>query len=99
MQMSVAASTPSIPRAGCQKGIPGGTATRATISIGVALGRNDATVENVLVGSRTTLIQMNIGTIANSITGQSMACVSRRSVQAAPTVMNSDPYINTPSTR
>src|SRR5262249_3520458 len=93
------ANTPNMPTAGCHQATPGGTATRTSINMGVALGTNEAIVEKALLGSRTTLVQQNIGTIAKSITGQSMACVSRRSQQAAPTVMNSAPYINTPSTR
>ena len=61
------------PRSGCQAGIPGGTASRATISIGVAGGRREATVAKALVGSRTTLTQTNIGNMMTSVTGVSIA--------------------------
>jgi len=60
------ASTPAIPKTGCHQAMPGGTATRTSINIGVAVGKYDATVEKTLFGSRTTFVQTNIGTMANN---------------------------------
>src|SRR5437016_4695528 len=82
---SVETSTTTTPSAGCHHGMPGGAAMRATISIGVAGGKNDIAVAKVLVGSRMTLSQTNSGIIVTSVTGVSIACASLRSVQAAPT--------------
>ena len=53
--------------------------------------------EKGLLGSRRTGTMTNMGRQARSITGISMVCVSRVSVQAAPMAMNSEPNINTAS--
>ena len=70
---------------------------RAIISVGVANGKNDSPVATGPLGSVSTLVSTNIGTHASSITGNRRFCVSFMSEQAAPTAMNSEPYISAAS--
>src|SRR5205085_2424165 len=98
-QAVVMARATTMPRIGCHQGMPGGTARRATISIGVAGGKNENHVEKVLLGCSITWINTNIGNTASRITGISMVWLSDAVVQAAPMAMKMDPNIRIDSTK
>src|SRR5262245_57356415 len=83
-QSSVETRTIATPTSGCHIGIPGGTAWRITISIGVAGGKSDIVSAIVEFGSRTMLSHTNIGDTSSSMTGVIMLCASFMSVTAAP---------------
>src|SRR5689334_210454 len=53
--------TMAMPNNGCHIGMPGGTARRMTINIGVAGGNKERPRANEEFGSRTTLSHTNIG--------------------------------------
>src|SRR5437867_2496827 len=88
-----------MPTIGCHHGIPGGTARRATINIGVAGGKNENQVEKVLLGCSMTWTSTNIGSTASRITGMSMVWLSEAVVQAAPMAMKMEPNIKLARTR
>src|SRR5437870_8226799 len=98
MQINVVISTSMIPSSGCHRAMPGGTAWRAIISMGVAGGNNEAQAAKWLFGSRITAKATNIGSMANTRIGHISDCVSFMSVQAAPTAMYSEPYMKTDKT-
>src|SRR5262249_24217081 len=95
---SVVASIRPMPTMGCHSGTPGGTACRASIKVGVAVGYSEMAVANVLGGSGTTFTHTNNGSIAMRVSGVTIACASFMSVHAAPTAAYSEPYMNTAST-
>src|SRR5262245_62160024 len=99
MQPVVAASTMITPAISCHHGIPGGTVCRATINIGVAVGKNDANVANVLLGCCTMGRSTIIGSTAIRITVMSRVWLSLLLVHAAQTAMKTDPYIMMERTR
>ena len=64
---------------------------------GVAVGKSDTAIANVLVGERRIVDQVNIGSMMSIIAGIIIVCVSLISVQAAPIEMKIDPNNSTPS--
>src|SRR5437667_11174285 len=91
---AVAASTTATPATGCHQAMPGGTACRVIINIGVDGGKNEAAVANMPLGCSMTGTSTKSGKQATNITGSSNDCVSFMSVHAAPIAMKSEPYIN-----
>ena len=82
----------------CHKSIVCPVANRSIIVVDVAGGKNDTQVATVPFGSRTIMIQINIGNINNIQTGKSIVWASLSCETLAPTAMNIDAKNKTPKT-